>query len=80
MHCNVLSWIHPNFERPFQKGLLIVSNSLHCNFRCQGNQFLSDCLISSYVYFGDCLGGCLSIKSVLYLIAVVACTGGLVTW
>ena len=67
-----------NFERPLQKGL-IISTSLHCDFRRQGNQFFSDCLVISYVYFGDHLGDHLSIKSVLHSILVVACTSGLVT-
>ena len=76
--CNVPSWIHPNFGRPLQKGLTIIYTSLHWDFQHQGDQFLSDHLVISYVYFGDHLGDCLSIKSVLHSILVVACTSGLI--
>ena len=39
---------------------------------------LGGCVAIFHVYFGGHLGGHLIIKSVLHLIVVVACTGGLV--
>ena len=44
LQCNVLR-IHPNFERPLQKGLTIISDGLHCDFRCQSDQSLSGCIV-----------------------------------
>ena len=68
--CNVLR-IHANFERPLQKGLLIISNSLHCGFRHQGDQFLSGHIVISYVCFSGHLAGCCACASpgeILYIL------------
>ena len=59
------------------------NNKLHQDYlSCKGTDHLGGCLGGHiaifHVYFGGHLGGCLPIKSVLHLIVMVACTGGLV--
>ena len=72
-----------NFGGPLQKGLIIISDGLHCGFRCQSDQFLSGHIVSFHVCSGGHLAGrcvCASPGEILHILQNLATMSALGSW